>query len=637
MASVGNERLDSWKEIAEYLRRDITTVIRWEREKGLPVHRVPGGKRHAVFAYRQQIDAWLANGDSGARNGAASQAASSFPSATHAGETPALRPTGSSPAGGPDFGAPMESIGLQKLETPTNRGRLLTPPRISVLPWLPVAALVLVFALLITNYLARPVPVPKISSFIQLTNDGCAKGGGLVTDGGMLYFVESTAQGRQICRVPVSDGEATPISGSFSDPSISGLDRKNSALLVLDGASTAKPGTLWALPVSGGEPTRVGDVVAYAAAMSPDGQTLAYSNGQSLYLSKPDGSESRRVVSLAGRIGPISWSPGGQLLRFGVDPSKGGVSRIWQVSAGGSGLRTLLAGWHESESQVPIQWTPSGKYFLYSAGADDLANVWALPEERGILGRSAGAAVQLTFGPEIIGACALSPEGKKLFVEVSQGRHELVRFDPTTKQFENYLPGISADGADFSRDGKWVAYTVSNNAALWRRRRDGSQPLQLTFPPMQVELPRWSPDGKLIAFMAAESPNTSWKVYLVPFEGGKPRALQVNATNQGAPTWSPDGAKLAFGDLINKGNAPVNQAKIHIFDLKTRETTDLPGSGGLWTSRWSPNGNQMAALTADSRTVMVFSAWIGLTPDGSPLVSRVTARDEIFSAQWQEP
>src|SRR6266571_336253 len=110
MASTGADRLDTWTVLPEYLRRDITTVIRWEREKGLPVHRVPGGKRHAVFAYREEIDAWLANGDSGRRNGTEAQAASSFPTATHAGV--------------PDFGAPMEAIGLQKLETPTNRGRL---------------------------------------------------------------------------------------------------------------------------------------------------------------------------------------------------------------------------------------------------------------------------------------------------------------------------------------------------------------------------------------------------------------------------------------------------------------------------------------------------------------------------------
>jgi excisionase family DNA binding protein len=53
------ERLDSWKEIAAYLGRDLRTVRRWEKDKGLPVHRVPGGERKPIFAYRTEIDAWL--------------------------------------------------------------------------------------------------------------------------------------------------------------------------------------------------------------------------------------------------------------------------------------------------------------------------------------------------------------------------------------------------------------------------------------------------------------------------------------------------------------------------------------------------------------------------------------------------
>lgn len=54
-------RLDSWKEIADYLRRDIRTVTRWEKEKGLPVHTLPGGKRRTVCAYKHEIEAWLGN------------------------------------------------------------------------------------------------------------------------------------------------------------------------------------------------------------------------------------------------------------------------------------------------------------------------------------------------------------------------------------------------------------------------------------------------------------------------------------------------------------------------------------------------------------------------------------------------
>jgi hypothetical protein len=53
------ERLGSWKEIAKYLNREVRTAQRWERERGLPVHRVPGAKRGGVWASRGELDAWL--------------------------------------------------------------------------------------------------------------------------------------------------------------------------------------------------------------------------------------------------------------------------------------------------------------------------------------------------------------------------------------------------------------------------------------------------------------------------------------------------------------------------------------------------------------------------------------------------
>jgi len=59
MGEKQNQRLDSWKEIARYLGRDVRTVIRWEKQRSLPIHRVPGGKGHAVFAYSAEVDAWL--------------------------------------------------------------------------------------------------------------------------------------------------------------------------------------------------------------------------------------------------------------------------------------------------------------------------------------------------------------------------------------------------------------------------------------------------------------------------------------------------------------------------------------------------------------------------------------------------
>jgi tetratricopeptide (TPR) repeat protein len=52
-------RLDSWKEIAAFFGRDERTVKRWEKERALPVHRVPGGVRSGVFAYAAELSQWL--------------------------------------------------------------------------------------------------------------------------------------------------------------------------------------------------------------------------------------------------------------------------------------------------------------------------------------------------------------------------------------------------------------------------------------------------------------------------------------------------------------------------------------------------------------------------------------------------
>src|ERR1700730_236589 len=52
------DRLDSWKKIASYLKRDVSTVQRWERREAMPVHRHLHDKLGSVFAFRSELDAW---------------------------------------------------------------------------------------------------------------------------------------------------------------------------------------------------------------------------------------------------------------------------------------------------------------------------------------------------------------------------------------------------------------------------------------------------------------------------------------------------------------------------------------------------------------------------------------------------
>src|SRR5262245_9427740 len=54
-----DDRLDSWKEIAAYLDRNVRTLHRWERDEGLPVHRHQHKELGSVFAYKSELDAWV--------------------------------------------------------------------------------------------------------------------------------------------------------------------------------------------------------------------------------------------------------------------------------------------------------------------------------------------------------------------------------------------------------------------------------------------------------------------------------------------------------------------------------------------------------------------------------------------------
>ena len=53
------DRLDSWKDIAVYLKRDISTVQRWEQREKMPVHRHLHDRRGSVYAFRSELDVWL--------------------------------------------------------------------------------------------------------------------------------------------------------------------------------------------------------------------------------------------------------------------------------------------------------------------------------------------------------------------------------------------------------------------------------------------------------------------------------------------------------------------------------------------------------------------------------------------------
>jgi len=131
-------------------------------------------------------------------------------------------------------------------------------------------------------------------------------------------------------------------------------------------------------------------------------------------------------------------------------------------------------------------------------------------------------------------------------------------------------------------------------------RADGTEQLQLTFPPMKVLLPRWSPDGKRLAFCDVPA-NGHMRIYTILREGGTPEALTSGEPDAHDPTWSPDGNALMFGYGAN-----LPDSSIHVLNLNTHRVTGLPGSKGIYSPRWSPDGRYAVALTSGDWKLMLF-------------------------------
>ena len=81
---------------------------------------------------------------------------------------------------------------------------------------------------------------------------------------------------------------------------------------------TAFHGPLWAVPVLGGSPRKLGDAAAQAGDFSPDGQTIAYGDGNDLDLINSDGTGKRKLVSLPDPVLDPAFSPDGTVIRFRV-------------------------------------------------------------------------------------------------------------------------------------------------------------------------------------------------------------------------------------------------------------------------------------------------------------------------------
>ncbi len=512
--------------------------------------------------------------------------------------------------------APVEVLGVN-VAGPESGIRLVPPPRESANesapqeapqdPTLPKttrgllyyglamlgAVVVTVAALVLWKTVFSSQRAPKVISFTKLTNDGQAKFGPIVTDGSRIYFNEGMLDAPLLIhQVSVKGGEVTTLSVPLKAPEVLDISRDGTELLVANAGGAGKGDSFWVQPGAGGAPRQVGTVIGWGAAFGADGASVIYGAGtkdRGIYSASLGGSSTRKLLATEGIPFGFRFSPDTRRLRFTLLDRQEATTTLMEAAPDGTGLHQMFAGgaWG--------QWTPDGRFFIFQKSLDGRSDIWALPEERSfLLGKVEDRPTRLTAGPLDFQHPLPGKDGRQIFAIGTARRCEVVRYDAHTGEFVAYLPGISADGLAFSPDGQWVTYNSYPEGTLWRSKVDGSERLQLTFPPMQAFLPRWSPDAKQIVF-SARLPDSTWNLYLISSEGGTPQRILPSEKLQSDPNWSPDGNSLVF-----------SSGGLFTIDLRSRRVSMLPGSTELHSPHWSPNGRYIGALTTGAWALMIF-------------------------------
>lgn len=576
--TAADDRLDSWKDIAAYLKRDVTTAQRWEKREGMPVRRHVHDKLGSVYAFRSELDAWVRG--------------------RH--PTPTSDEDGHEPRGEP---------------IASGTSPVIPPPRRrSFVVWMAVAAAFLGTAVATWWVLDRrdyfwrdPLAAAQFQS---VTDFGGSERAAVVSRDGRFVAFLSDRDGRtDVWLTQIGAGRFYNLTGGRApelvNPSVRMLGfSPDGTLVTFWTRSNDRDISIWAVPTLGGQPRPYLERVAELA-WSGDGSRLVYHTaepGDPMFVKEPGatGQGTRIFLAPEGLHAHFpTWSPDADFIYF-VQGSLPDAMDIWRIRPNGGTAERITN--HNANVSYPV--FLDQRTLMYLATDADGSGPWlhSMDIDRRVphrLGTGVGRYTSL----------AASADGGGLVATLANPNGTLWRLAVDVETPSQPMPIALTTGRGFSpRLGPgYLLYASSKGRtdALWKVVDGAASELWSAPDARIIGGPEISPDGQRIAFSVQRGQRTL--LYAMNADATDVRVVTDSLELRGSPAWTRDGQSITSAANVD--------GRPHLFRIS------LTGAAAPLVAEyavdpvWSPGGDFFVYSGADIGTTFPLKA---STAEGTP-------------------
>lgn len=567
------DRLDSWKEIAAYMRRDVTTVQRWEKREGMPVHRHQHDRMGSVYAYRNELDAWSVE----------------------------RRPSG------PDASGSSVANDLE----PRPRYSIARERWVRFGFAVVVMIAIGVLAFLLSRGRGSEDPLAD-ARFLPLTNSGgISNAAALSRDGRYAAFLSDRDGRMDVWVTQIGTGQFYNRTADLPRELVNGAIRTlgfspDGSLVTFWVRDTDATGNarvdVWAAPVLGGAPKPYLEGAAEYD-WSPDNAQLVYhtaADGDPMFVRRAADTPPGRALFTASdkqHSHFTTWSPDGRWIYF-LQGMPGRMD-VWRIAAAGGGAERVTH--HDSAVTYPV--FLDARTLLYLATDPDGSgpHVYGLDvDER--------RPRRLTSGVDSYTSLSASADGSRLVATLSRPTGTLWRLPldgGVTGADRAQRVGITTSTGVAPRLGPgFLLYVSSKGAsdAIWKVQNGASAEVWSAPEARVVGGPTLAPDGKRMVFSVRR--NGRVRLHLANTDGTGAREVSSSFEPEGDASWAIDGTSVIV--------ASATDTRLVRVALTTGAVSPLAGEYSVDPAS-SPDGSLVVFSGADVGTTFPLKA---VTPQG---------------------